>query len=74
MSKCEKCEHVQTSQDKWRYTMYIVILFFVIVNPMTYTLVNGYFAGTKGYPSTMGFAVHAIIFGLLLRYMMDLDM
>ena len=78
---CEKCNHEQSTGDKWRYTIYTVVLFLIIVNPMTYKLVNGLLgslfgtiADGKGCPSMMGILVHATVFGLLLRYMMDLPL
>ena len=87
MSRCD-CEDSKnccvkpesTNADKWRYTIYTTILFLIIVNPMTYKLVNGILgrvfgviADSRGCPSMLGIMVHAIVFTLLLRYMMELD-
>ena len=80
--ECKECDCCDgpSNMDKWRYTLYTTILFLIIVNPMTYKLVNGLLgsifgsiADSKGCPSMMGILVHATVFTLLLRYMMDLD-
>ena len=68
-----------SGNDKWRYTLYTTILFLIIVNPMTYKIVNMLLGSlvkicdSKGCPTYAGIFVHAIVFTLLLRYMMDLD-
>ena len=54
------------------------VLFLVVVNPMTYKIVQallGRFvkiAASDGCPTMAGILVHAVVFTLLLRYMMDL--
>lgn len=69
-----------TSNDKWRYTLYTTVIFLVVVNPMTYKLVDslvGRFvkiASSTGCPTTAGMLIHALVFTLILRYMMDLDL
>ena len=71
-----------TNVDKWRYTLYTTtVLFLIIVNPYTYKLVNsllqsvvGKIADSAGCPTTVGILVHAVVFTLILRYMMDLDL
>ena len=76
---CQKCGNEPTDMDKWRYTIYTTILFLIIVNPMTYKLVQsllGSFvkiADTNGCPTMNGILVHAVVFTFLLRYLMDLD-
>tara|TARA_Y100000816_G_C26107948_1_gene589587 strand:+ start:1543 stop:1806 length:264 start_codon:yes stop_codon:yes gene_type:complete len=68
----------KTSQEKWKYTLYTTVLFLVVVNPMTYKIVQallGRFvkiAASDGCPTMAGILVHAVVFTLLLRYMMDL--
>jgi hypothetical protein len=82
MSMKEKCKifHEKvTGADKWRYTLYTTVLFLIIVNPMTYKLVNMLLGSlvkicdSKGCPTMLGIVVHAIVFTLLLRCLMDLD-
>jgi len=70
---CEK-----SSADKWKYTLYTTVLFLIIVNPMTYKLVNMIFGklmkvcDKSGCPTTFGYLLHALVFTLLLRLMMDM--
>ena len=75
--KNKSCEG-KSSLDKWRYTLYTTILFLIIVNPMTYKLVN-YILGSlvkicdkNGCATTAGYLIHAVVFTLLLRLMMDM--
>ena len=84
---CEECDCEEskeckkpTSGDKWRYSLYTVIVFFIIVNPMTYKLVNkllggilGVLADTKGCPTMSGIVVHGVVFLVAIRYLMDFD-
>lgn len=65
------------SEQKWRYTLYTTIIFLIVANPLTYKLVN-YLLGfllkisdSSGCPTTVGFLVHAVVFTLLLRYLME---
>ena len=68
----------KTNQEKWMCTLYTTILFFIIVNPMTYKLVNkllGRFvkiADRSGCPTFAGMLVHGVVFALLFRLMMDM--
>ena len=76
---CKKCGKKPSDQDKWRYTLYTTVLFLIIVNPFTYQLTNAVLktifkvANPLGCPTIYGILLHAIIFTILLRYMMDLD-
>ena len=64
--------------QKWKYTLMTTILFLLSANPYTYTLVNKLFgkiikiAGPTGCPTTGGLLVHALVFTLLLRLLMEL--
>ena len=76
---CKACGAKPSNEDKWRYTLYTTILFLIIVCPFTYLLVNSILGGLvkicdkKGCPTSMGILIHAVVFTLLLRYLMDLD-
>jgi len=80
-SMCPKCECKPTNADKWRYTLLTTLIFLIVVNPMTYQLVQKLFGNvlgnianpTTGCPTYLGIAIHAIIFTLILRYIMDVD-
>lgn len=77
--KCSECGRKPTNEDKWRWTLYTTVLFLIVVNPLTYKLVNallGMFikiADSKGCPSMFGILIHAFVFTLLLRKLMDID-
>ena len=67
------------SYNKWKYTLYTTLIVLLIFNPFTYKFVNsllsgflGKIAGSDGCPTLLGFAVHTIVFTLIIRYMMDL--
>lgn len=72
------CKH-PTNADKWRYTLYTTIIFLIIVNPWTYKLVQSILKGVvkianaDGCPTMTGIFVHAAVFTVLLRIMMDWD-
>lgn len=78
--ECPKCDKKKskTNMDKWRYTLITTILFLIVVNPMTYKFVNylamGFFkiADKTGCPTMLGIFIHAIVFTLLLRGIMEL--
>lgn len=67
------------SSDKWRFTLYTVLVAIFVFNPWTYKLVNsllsgflGSIANNVGCPTTVGFVVHMVVFTLIIRYLMDL--
>lgn len=72
-------EKALLNADKWRYTLYTTVLFLLIANPYTYKLVQlllgGFFriADKTGCPTWPGFIVHAVVFTLLLRVLMNYD-
>jgi len=68
------------SSDKWRFTLYTVFVAILVFNPWTYKLVNsllsrflGSIANNVGCPTTIGFVVHMVVFTLIIRYLMDLQ-
>jgi hypothetical protein len=72
-------EHT-TSADKWRYTLYTTFLLLILFNPWTYRLVHkllgsiiGAIANKDGCPTMLGFIIHAIVFTVILRILMDIN-
>jgi hypothetical protein len=69
---------------KWKYTLITTVIFLIIANPYTYILVNYLvklvlgkrvtIAGPTGCPTTIGLLLHAVVFTLILRYIMDLKL
>lgn len=82
--KEKKEETVQTpeafsgrdSAMKWKYTIWTTIIFLLIANPYTFKMVHKllgkfvYIANRDGCPSTTGLLVHAVVFALIIRYLM----
>ena len=68
-----------SSEQKWRISLFSAVLFLMVVHPMTYELTNSLLSpvlgllADNGCPTTVGLAVHTIVFILLVRYSMDVD-
>jgi hypothetical protein len=69
----------KTNNDKWKCTLWTVALFLIVSHPKVYEVTNnsvgniiGQQLAANGCPTITGLIVHAIIFGIALRYMMDM--
>ena len=67
------------SSDKWRFTLYTVLVAILIFNHWTYKLVSsilsdfiGTTASKDGCPTILGLGVHVVVFTLIIRFLMDL--
>ena len=64
--------------QKWKYTLITTVIFLLIANPYTYQLVQavlGKFikiAKHAGCATIAGLLVHAVVFTLILRLIMDI--
>lgn len=74
------CARELTSFDKWRFTLYTTVLLLILFNPWMYLFVNrllgsliGTIANKEGCPTVLGFIVHAVVFTLLLRGLMNMN-
>lgn len=79
---CNDCnDNKKQPNDKWKYTLYTVIIAILVFNPYTYIIVNDLLnrfvkvaiSNKLGCPTTLGFVVHMAVFTLVLRYIMDLN-
>lgn len=67
------------SEDKWKYSLYSAIIFLLISSPYTYMLVNSLLgsvvtvSSSAGCPTIVGLLLHALVFMLIIRGMMELD-
>jgi hypothetical protein len=68
------------SSDKWRYTLYTTFVLLLLFNTFAFKSVNSILGGligpissNDGYPTTEGFLVHVLVFTLIIRYMMDIQ-
>jgi len=68
------------SNDKWRYTLYTTAVLLLLFNPWMYKTMNGLLssfvgpiADKGGCPTTLGFLIHALVFTIILRLLMDIN-
>ena len=66
---------------KWQITLFSALIFLIVVHPMTYQLtqtllggVLGKIADPSGCPTTVGLALHTIVYILLVRGSMDMKL
>ena len=65
---------------KWQITIFSAFIFLLVVNPYTYNLTNSLLSGfigpiaTNGCPTAIGLLLHTIVYVLLVRYSMDLNL
>lgn len=68
-----------SSEKKWNITYFSVFIFILVVNPYTYQLTNkllGNYIGptiNESGPTLVGLILHTIVYMLIVRYSMDLD-
>lgn len=68
-----------TNLDKWRYTLETTVLLLILFNKYTFKLMQKLLgkcikiASKDGNPTICGFLIHAAVFTLLLRGLMELD-
>jgi len=74
------CAREVTSVDKWTFTLYTTVLLLILFNPWMYSFVNrlvGYFVGSiankEGCPTILGFIFHAVVFTVILRGLMNMN-
>jgi len=67
------------SIDKWRYTLYTTVVLLILFNPWMYKKMNqllssvvGPISNNVGCPTMLGFGIHAVIFTIILRLLMDM--
>jgi hypothetical protein len=66
--------------QKWQITLFSALIFLLVVNPYTYKLTQallGKFIGTisaGGCPTAFGLLLHTVVYILLVRYSMELNL
>jgi hypothetical protein len=71
-----------SSLIKWQITIFSVAIFLLVSSPSVYGLTHSLFKdilgpimGSTGLtPTAVGFALHTLIYALIVRYSMDLDL
>lgn len=67
-------EQTPTNYDKWRYSIYSGCIFIILSLPITYKYMSYIYRGItdkKGCPTSLGVIIHAIVFILIIRLMMN---
>ena len=66
---------------KWQITFFSALIFILVVHPMTYQLTQKLFSGflgrisdPSGCPTSVGLALHTLVYILLVRGSMDLKL
>jgi len=66
---------------KWQITIFSAFIFVLVANPYTYKLTQkifgailGQIADSNGCPTTRGLALHTLVYVLLIRGSMELNM
>lgn len=66
--------------QKWQISLFSALIFLLVVNPYTYNLTNSLLSGfigpiaRNGCPTMVGLLLHTVVYVLLVRYSMDLDL
>jgi hypothetical protein len=70
-----------SSYKKWQISIFSALIFIVVIHPYTYMLTQkllgsliGKIADIQGFPTTLGLIIHTIVYILLVRGSMDLDL
>ena len=66
---------------KWQISLFSALIFLLVVHPVTYKLTQKLFGGVlgrvsdaNGCPTTIGLALHTLVYILLVRGSMDIDL
>ncbi len=68
------------NSQKWQITLFSALIFLLVVNPYTYGLTNTLFSSIlgpiarNGCPTFVGLVLHTVVYILLVRYSMDLNL
>lgn len=67
------------NERKWKYTLMTTVLYLIITHPLMFKLTHRLFgkvmklAGKSGCPTMAGYLLHAVVFTVLLRMMMNIE-
>ena len=70
-----------SSSMKWQITLFSAFIFLLVIHPYTYNITQrllggllGKIAESNGCPTTRGLALHTLVYILLVRGSMDLNL
>lgn len=75
----DEYEPKDISYDKWKYSIISGLIFFIIANPLTYKFMNLFLkkiikvTNKNGSPSFYGLLLHTIVYVIIIRGTMDLN-
>lgn len=75
----DEYEYKNISYDKWKYSIISGLIFFIIANPLTYKFMNLFLkkiikvTNKNGSPSFYGLMLHTIVYVIIIRGTMDLN-
>ena len=72
---------MSTNYKKWQITLFSALIFLLVINPYTYQFTQkflgrllGKIAESNGCPTLRGLALHTLVYILLIRGSMDLNL
>ena len=81
MNICLIVTYTKKMDTKWQITIFAALIFIIVVHPMTYQFTQklvggilGKVADASGCPTTLGLALHTLVYILLVRGSMDLNL
>ena len=69
-----------SNSQKWQISIFSAFIFLLVVNPYTYNLTNSLLGGIigtiakNGCPTMVGLLLHTVVYILLVRYSMDMNL
>ncbi len=71
----------ESSYKKWQISIFSALIFLLVISPYTYILTQKLFSGilgkiseSNGCPTTRGLVLHTLVYILLVRLSMDLNL
>ena len=71
---------MSSSAQKWKISLFSAVVFLIVASPFLYGLTERLFSlinletAQGGCPTGLGVVLHAVVFLLITRYSMDLDL
>lgn len=71
----------ESSYNKWQISIFSSLIFILVIHPYTYKLTQKMLGGllgkisrSNGCPTTLGLVIHTIVYVLLVRGSMDMNL
>lgn len=69
-----------SSLEKWKISLFSLVIFVIVVNPITYSFTNRMLKPLvgplvlNGCPTALGIFIHSLVYFLLVRFSMNLNL